>query len=119
MARAMKVCPTAGCATLTTGGRCADCQTKADRLRGTAGERGYTSKGHQRFRRAVLRRDPVCVLCQLQASTVADHYPISRRDLVAAGLDPNDPARGRGLCATCHGQETVRNEHAGWRLREP
>jgi len=62
----------------------------------------------------VLDRDPICVLCRLAASTVADHWPTSRRDLEAAGLDPNDPARGRGLCKPCHDRETARNQPGGW-----
>jgi 5-methylcytosine-specific restriction protein A len=117
MARALKVCPTNGCGTLTNGGRCGSCTAAADRLRGTAAERGYASRGHQHFRRVVLRRDPICVLCDLHASTVADHYPTSRRDLLAAGLNPNDPSRGRGLCKHCHDTETARHQPGGWASR--
>ncbi|AHH98316.1 hypothetical protein KALB_4954 [Kutzneria albida DSM 43870] len=39
---------------------------------------------------------------------VADHYPKSRRELVAAGADPNDPQHGRGLCVACHNAQTAR-----------
>ena len=117
MARAKKVCPTSGCGALTSGGRCRTCRDQADRARGTATERGYKSRGHTRFRRAVLRRDPVCVLCDLRIATVADHWPISRRELVAAGLNPNDPARGRGLCKDCHDRETAKHQPGGWAAR--
>jgi len=63
---------------------------------------------------AVLDRDPICVLCRLAASTVADHYPRSRRELIAAGDDPNDPACGRGLCKRCHDRSTAREQPGGW-----
>jgi 5-methylcytosine-specific restriction protein A len=118
MARALKVCPTAGCTELTTGGRCPSCTARADRLRGTASDRGYTSRGHKRFRVVVLRRDPICKVCDLEPSTVADHYPLSRKQLLAAGLDPNDPLRGRGLCKRCHDSETARLQPGGWNLRD-
>jgi 5-methylcytosine-specific restriction protein A len=68
----------------------------------------------QRFRRGVLDRDPVCKVCWAEPATVADHYPKSRRQLVAEGLDPNNPQHGRGLCASCHGKETAKNQPGGW-----
>jgi len=105
------------CPELVASGRCRDCAAAADRARGSATQRGYKTPGHAAFRAAVLNRDPTCVRCKAAPSTVADHYPISRRDLVAAGLDPNDPARGRGLCASCHGSETVRHQPGGFNLR--
>lgn len=113
MPRAKRPCPTPGCPELTDGGRCPNCRTTADRARGTAAQRGYTSPGHKRFRRLVLERDRLCVLCG-KVATVADHWPTSRRDLLAAGLDPNDPNRGRGLCASCHGKETARHQPGGF-----
>jgi 5-methylcytosine-specific restriction protein A len=111
--RALKPCSTHGCGEVIPQGtsRCADCDRKADRLRGS---RGYQTAGHRRFRRRVLDRDPLCVVCCEAVSTVADHYPMSRRELEAAGLDPNDPARGRGVCARCHNRETARHQPGGW-----
>ncbi len=116
MARAARTCnrcPTV----ITTGSRCTDCQAKADRARGTAHQRGYTSIGHQRFRRAVLGRDPVCVLCRTAWSTVADHHPISRADLVDQHLNPDDPNRGRGLCKRCHDRHTASTQRASFEPR--
>lgn len=127
MPRASTVCPTTGCPNITVGGRCPACKAKADRLRGTATERGYTGRGHRAFHRAVLRRDPRCVCDDTshghgvpcwQPSTDADHHPVSRRDLVAAGLNPNDPRRGRGLCGTCHDKATAANQPGGWNNRQ-
>ena len=116
---ARKPCSTPGCPTLIPKGqsRCTACTTKADRERGTAAQRGYTSRGHRAFRDAVLARDPICKVCLTRPSTVADHYPTSRRDLQAQGLDPNDPARGRGLCKPCHDRETAKHQPGGWANR--
>ncbi|WP_284294541.1 hypothetical protein [Luteimicrobium album] len=47
-------------------------------------------------------------------ATVADHYPTERRDLVDMGLDPDDPARGRGLCKPCHDKKTARTMPGGF-----
>jgi 5-methylcytosine-specific restriction enzyme A len=65
----------------------------------------------------VLARDPVCVL-QLpgctRVATDADHWPLDRRELIAQGLDHNDPRYGRGLCHSCHSRETQRLQGGGW-----
>ena len=119
MPRALKVCSTHGCPNLIPQGssRCPDCDRRADKARGT---RGYQTAGHRRFRRVVLTRDPLCVVCREAVSTVADHWPISRRDLVAQGLDPNDPSRGRGLCHRCHSRATAATpgQRGGWNRRD-
>jgi 5-methylcytosine-specific restriction protein A len=69
----------------------------------------------------VLERDPLCVVHLERGdhvlATVADHYPRSRRELEALGLDPNDPEYGRGLCASCHSRETARHQPGGWNIR--
>lgn len=121
----LRVCSRPGCPTLTDTGRCPACTTVADQRRGTATQRGYTSRGHQRFRTAVLLRDPICV-CDMDCphhlgtteclalATVADHWPVSRRDLIAQGLNPNNPDAGRGLCKTCHDRSTAREQPGGW-----
>jgi 5-methylcytosine-specific restriction protein A len=113
----MRVCNVAGCPTLYEGkgGRCPTCTTQADRARGTARDRGYNTRGHQAFRNHVLTRDPICVIpgC-INFSTVADHYPLSRRELQERGLNPNDPAHGRGLCKPHHDSETSQHQPGGW-----
>jgi 5-methylcytosine-specific restriction protein A len=115
--RALRVCSTPGCPTFVTQGRCSKHLQQADQARGTATERGYNTHGHRRFRAAVLRTDPICVLCQLAVSTVADHHPLSRRELLDQGLDPNDPSRGRGLCKRCHDTHTATAQRGGWNDR--
>lgn len=121
MARPLRiqVCSVPGCPELTKGGRCADHQRAAEQQRGSAAQRGYGGRAWRVARRAVLRRDPVCVLCHKQFATVADHWPTSRRDLLAAGVaDPDAPHRLRALCASCHGSETAREQPGGWNRRD-
>jgi 5-methylcytosine-specific restriction protein A len=112
----MRVCSVSGCPTIYDGttSRCPTHTAQADKARGTATQRGYTGRGHQAFRRAVLQRDPICVLCHQRQSTVADHHPTSRRDLLEQGLNPNDPQYGRALCATCHNKATATHQPGGW-----
>ena len=116
MPRAGRPCSVSGCGEIVAHGvsRCEQHEREADRARGTAAERGYMSRGHQRFRFEVLARNPVCMVCHRAPASVADHYPLSRRELVESGFDPNDPSRGRGLCKQCHDKETARNQPGGW-----
>ena len=93
-----------GCTELTDSGRCVVHAAKAERVRGNSTQRGYGSRHETSFRAEVLRRTPWC-LCGKRAN-VADHYPRTRRQLVALGLDPNDPQYGRGLCESCHNRHT-------------
>jgi 5-methylcytosine-specific restriction protein A len=100
---------------------CPSCATRAqqasDQARGSYRQRGYGRLHRTRFRPAVLERDPVCVLCELRLATVADHYPLSRRQLVEAGKDPDDPAHGRGLCTQCDRKQTAQRQPGGWNDR--
>lgn len=115
MPKAMQICSTPGCPTITDQGRCDHHRSAADRARGTAAQRGYAGKAWRSARRVVLRRDPVCVVCHVQPATVADHHPVSRRDLVVMDIaDPDAPHRMRGLCASCHGTETAHAQPGGW-----
>lgn len=124
MPRALRTCTTPGCPNLVPRGRCDDCKGKAEQARGSAASRGYGHRHRTRFRADVLRDHPVC---QCEAtdhyhqpgvcvawSEHADHYPLSRRDLVARGLDPDDPQHGRGLCGRCHSAETAKAQPGGW-----
>ncbi|WP_225859724.1 holin [Streptomyces albicerus] len=88
-----------------------------ERARGSSTQQGYGQEHRELFRKPVLERDPVCVLCGRAPATQADHHPLSRRELIAQGLDPNDPAYGRGLCAPCHSAETARHQPGGWNRR--
>lgn len=93
---------------------------EADRARGTAHQRGYGHTHRTTFRAGVLARDPVCTWptgCT-EPSTDADHWPLSRRELVARKLDPDDPEHGRGLCSDHHKQATATNQPGGWHANQ-
>lgn len=107
-------CSVPGCPEVTArGGRCEVHRREAEQQRGTAAERGYDTRW-QRIRRAYLYRNPWCLLCG-RTATVADHFPLSRRQLVAQGVaDPDAPNRLRPLCATCHNRETAKRQPGGW-----
>lgn len=115
--RAFAICSQPGCPEYTDRGRCDDHRREAEQRRGSARQRGYDRQHEQQFRAAVLARDPLCVLCQQAPSVHADHHPLSRRELAAAGEDPNDARHGRGLCAHCHSTETARHQPGGWAAR--
>ena len=118
----MRPCATPGCPNAIPPGvtRCEDCTRAYDAdlrtRRDKVTNRHYNTKGHRGFRRRVLARDPLCVLCGAVA-TDADHYPLSLRELMDAGLNPNDPSRGRGLCKSCHSRETAEHQPGGWNDR--
>lgn len=123
MPRALKVCSKPGCPELTRDGRCDGHKRQTEQARGSARSRGYDRQHEQRFRVGVLTRDPLCVctdtthphgqVCPRQ-STVADHYPRSKRELRALGLDDNDPDYGRGVCKDCHDRHTAAAQPGGW-----
>lgn len=126
-----KVCSTSGCPHLVSSGSLCDECRKAKGKRRTRGRNPYTSKAHRLARARVLARDPRCVcpgdgpdgcgrhhgLCGAP-STIADHWPIERIELVEAGLDPNDPQRMRGLCKRCHDSKTARTKPSGFNNRQ-
>jgi 5-methylcytosine-specific restriction protein A len=130
--RPPRVC--SGCREVVPPGPCPGCtprgRQETDRVRGSSHRRGYGRLHRGRFRPAVLARDPVCTCGQTcrtphgqllheagdcdELSTVADHYPLTKRELRARGLDDNDPDRGRGLCKGCHDRHTARSSPGGW-----
>jgi hypothetical protein len=61
-------------------------------------------RGPNGLRLFILRRDPICVLCQREYSTVADHViPFRTGDTEAACWELFTSASNlRGLCAPCH-----------------
>lgn len=117
MPRALKVCSTSGCWELVPSGRCQACDSRADRARGTAAERGYDGAWRRRARRYLLRH-PLCVL-RLPGCTglaeVPDHWPLDRRALVRLGVpDPDADHRLRPLCQRCHRVRTAHDQPGGW-----
>lgn len=122
-----KVCSTAGCPNLVqSGSKCRDCKRQAERERRPHGN-PYATSGHRRCRRQVLARDPRCVctgdcgrhegMCGAP-STIDDHWPYERKQLIEMDLDPNDPKWSRGICKPCHDAKTARTNVAGFRLQQ-
>ncbi len=95
--------------------------------RGNATQRGYGRRHRNDFRAAVLKKNGgMCACegctaptnrhvgpCTLKA-TVADHWPLSRRELVDSKLNPDDPRHGRPLCHPCHSSHTGHAQPGGW-----
>lgn len=122
---APRVCSAPGCYALAHGSpRCAahpyeprprkrwaERDRERDKKRGSAVERGYDAAWH-RLRNSILRRDPLCVMCQRAGRTRAamevDHIiPIAERPdlrLVESNLQP--------LCRPCHRIKTARDGRA-------
>ena len=126
MPRAKRVCSTPRCPEVTTGGRCPAHRAQAEQARGTAAQRGYGNRHREAFRAAVLTRQSLCVCTDqahghgprcLRPSTVADHHPLSVRELITMGLDPTHPDHGRGLCKNCHDKHTAHTQPGGWNAR--
>jgi 5-methylcytosine-specific restriction enzyme A len=99
-------------------------RARGDAKRGSSNDRGYGARHRYGFREGVFAMwgdrcvMPVEVwldgskpptLCGRRA-THADHYPRDRRELVAAGLDADDPQYGRPLCEYHHNQHTGRTQ---------
>lgn len=118
MARAMSVCSTPRCPTLTYGGRCDDCKARARAGRRSASRSGYDARWRA-VQRAYLRAHPYCAgdahsgdseLLRPNATQV-DHID---------GLGPLGP-RGydwdnlQSLCHSCHSKKTARDHGFGAR----
>lgn len=94
------------------GGRCEEHARQDATRRDTQG--AYKTTAWQRARRSFLYANPWCVLCGRTAQ-VADHHPLSRRDLVARGeAKPDAPKHLRPLCTLCHNRETARLQPGGF-----
>lgn len=94
---------------------CPEHSRQQDRQRGTAAERGYGHRWATDVRTEYIEHHPICCLCQARATDVPDHWPASRKDLVAAGVpDPDAWHRLRPLCDPCHRKETPANQPGGW-----
>jgi len=73
-----------------------------DECRPNAAQRGYCSARWKKLRRMVLRRDPVCRICNSAIATEVHHVK-AKAD---GGKDAMDNLQG--LCKPCHSAETYR-----------
>lgn len=106
-------CSVPGCPELTTGGRCPVHAREAEEQRGTTTTKGYGTRW-QRIRKRYLYAHPWCLLCSATA-TVADHFPLSRSQLVGRNVaDPDAFEHLRPLCTSCHNKQTAKHQPGGW-----
>lgn len=105
--RRPKVCARPGCPFLTEPGesRCPDCETTADRARGSAAERGYDGRWRA-FRADYLLRNPFCEDSSgcARLATDLDHLD----GLGPLGPRGFDPENCQGLCHSHHSAKTAR-----------
>lgn len=109
--RPPRACTQPGCGALATAGRntCPK-HTRAPASnwtrRSSTTERGY---GHtwRVLRGMILRRDPVCMVCQARPATQVDHI------IPKAHGGTDEETNLRGLCAACHRDKTARDSAAG------
>ena len=110
---ARRPCTWPGCPELVSdGSRCTKHRRQADRQRGTAHERGYTS-AWTKARDAWLRSHPLCQCpdcdegrVRLTAATVVDHKIPHRGD---KGLFW-DSANWQSMSKSCHDRKTARED---------
>jgi 5-methylcytosine-specific restriction protein A len=104
----MAICSHPGCPTIVPHrGTCLAHRTP-DR-RPTASARGYGAKW-RRNRARYLRAHPDCTLCP-QPATVADHWPLTRRQLLDLGEQhPDGWHHLRPLCQRCHAIQTAKHD---------
>lgn len=102
--RAPATCDAPGCDAETLTRYCA---THGVGYGGAGRAAHYQRRWRQGPRAIVLARDPVCTECWAELSSVADHHPTERRDLVLMGVpDPDDPGYLRGVCRGCHNRKS-------------
>ena len=92
---------------VSEGSRCALHRKVADKARGTAHERGYTS-AWTKARDAYLMHHPLCAQCQLNgmvtAASVVDHIVPHRGD---KALFWDSAGNWQPLCKPCHDRKTA------------
>lgn len=66
----------------------------------------YHTRRWRRLRIWILQRDPVCCICKLEASTVADHVLPVR-----LGGEFWDEDNLQGVCAPCHNAKSAKEKH--------
>ncbi len=88
-------------------------EREAEEQRGTTTAKGYGTRC-QRIRERYLYAHPWCLLCTATA-TVADHFPLSRRQLFTRGVvNPDAFEHLRPLCSACHNKRTAKHQPDGW-----
>ena len=121
-----KACSTPFCSGHAIPGthKCADCSVPSPES--TPLTKGRSPFAHlynlMRWRRpiyglsdTIIRRDPLCKICNRNASTIADHIRDHRGNLTLF-WDPNNL---QGICKPCHDKKTGSTHGGGRRAAEP
>lgn len=113
--RPQQPCTSPGCPRKTRTGRCDTCRTQKRTAYRRRNRRQHDyGPRWPAFRLNYLLANPRCVICA-RLSTVPDHWPVSRRDLLAGGiLDPDQDQYVRPLCKPCHDRQTAIHQPGGW-----
>jgi 5-methylcytosine-specific restriction enzyme A len=122
-ARAMQVCARGGCGKLASGRFCPEhLLTRREERKQFDQRRSddpirklYSTKGWQATRRLVLYRDPLCKLCKVAFSTIADHVIPARKWIAQHGGELEsffDDSNLQGICKPCHDAKTAKE--CGW-----
>lgn len=108
--KALQVCPTPGCPTLTTSGRCPSCQTEARAARPSSHSHGYNA-AWSKASTAYLENHPYCECLECSA------LPPLQRDLATEvdhidGLGPlgprgYDPSNWQAMSKRHHSRKTA------------
>jgi 5-methylcytosine-specific restriction protein A len=128
--RPLRPCPSPGCPSLVSGGRCAAHRTASqhastearrayDARRGSSAARGYGSRW-QKYRARYLAQHPLCADpfgahgATVVGATVVDHVVAHKGDHKRFW----DPKNHQPLCASCHGRKSAiepgGRAHRGW-----
>lgn len=100
-------CKKTGCPELVESGFCESHSKGADNVRDRSKE-AQERKGHysterwKKVRKRVLRRDPICQMCEEEPSQEVDHIT----PLAEGGDDSMENLQG--LCESCHSKKTMR-----------
>jgi len=119
----LKVCRQAGCYRKTRSSYCPDhthANTETVQRQAFDARRSddpirklYRDRRWARTRLLVLRRDPLCTIAILcggsKASAIADHFPLSSREIVERFGEAEffNPDRCRGACKADHDRKTA------------
>jgi 5-methylcytosine-specific restriction protein A len=121
--RALKPCVKPGCGRLNCSEHTRDQQEERRRFdQGRAADpirRLYFSAVWLTTRRIILFRDPICKICGVAFSTVADHKIPARKYVAAHGGDVEsffDESNLQGVCKSCHDAKTAKE--CGWAGRK-
>lgn len=119
--KALQVCPTPGCPTLTRAGRCTGCQRTARSRRRTSSQAGYDARWY-RTRAAYLKVHQFCE-CEQHSEQPWIIRPRATEVHHRDGLGPLGPrghdwANLMALTKACHSRITALEQPGGWNNRE-